>query len=203
MLLQIMEEGHLSDARGRRVDFRNAMIVMTSNVGAEMIKRQTQLGFTARRDEEQSAEAAYQAMREKLLEQLRKIFRPEFLNRVDGVIVFRSLSKEEITQIVDLELAKVQERLKEHALTLEATPEAKQKLADEGYDPEFGARPLRRVIQNRVEDALSDALLAGKFQQGDTVIVDVDESGAIVLRRKEGREEPGALEAALEGPVLA
>jgi ATP-dependent Clp protease ATP-binding subunit ClpC len=203
MLLQIMEEGHLSDARGRRVDFRNAMIVMTSNVGAEMIKRQTQLGFTARRDEEQSAEAAYQAMREKLLEQLRKIFRPEFLNRVDGVIVFRSLSKDEITQIVDLELGKVQERLKEHALTLEATPEAKQKLADEGYDPEFGARPLRRVIQNRVEDALSDALLAGKFRQGDTVIVDVDESGAIVLRRKEGTEEPGALEAALEGPVLA
>jgi ATP-dependent Clp protease ATP-binding subunit ClpC len=185
------------------VDFRNAMIVMTSNVGAEMIKRQTQLGFTARRDEEQSAEAAYQAMREKLLEQLRKIFRPEFLNRVDGVIVFRSLSKDEITQIVDLELGKVQERLKEHALTLEATPEAKQKLADEGYDPEFGARPLRRVIQNRVEDALSDALLAGKFRQGDTVIVDVDESGAIVLRRKEGTEEPGALEAALEGPVLA
>jgi ATP-dependent Clp protease ATP-binding subunit ClpC len=205
MLLQIMEEGHLADARGRKVDFRNAMIVMTSNVGAELIKRNTQLGFALKRDEVQQAEDAYQVMRDKLLEQLRKIFRPEFLNRVDGVIVFRALTKDEITQIVDLEIVKVQERLKEHELTLETTDAAKQKLADEGYDPEFGARPLRRVIQNRVEDAMSDAVLAGKFQQGDTVVVDVDEEGKLSMTAKErpAEEPPAPEEAEMEGPVPA
>jgi len=204
MLLQIMEEGHLTDARGRKVDFRNAVIVMTSNVGAEMIKRNTQLGFTLRRDEDQQAEDAYQAMRDKLLEQLKKIFRPEFLNRVDAVVVFRALSKEEITQIVDLEIKKVEERLKEHDIRLETTEAARLKLADEGYDPEFGARPLRRVIQNRVEDALSDAVLAGRFHPGDTVMVDVEE-GKIVLKAKEAApdEAPPVPQAEVEGPVPA
>ncbi len=204
MLLQIMEEGHLTDARGRKVDFRNAVIVMTSNVGAEMIKRNTQLGFTLRRDEDQQAEDAYQAMRDKLLEQLKKIFRPEFLNRVDAVVVFRALSKEEITQIVDLEIKKVEERLKEHDIRLETTEAARLKLADEGYDPEFGARPLRRVIQNRVEDALSDAVLAGRFHPGDTVMVDVEE-GKIILKAKEAApdEAPPVPQAEVEGPVPA
>jgi ATP-dependent Clp protease ATP-binding subunit ClpC len=189
MLLQIMEEGHLSDARGRRVDFRNAIIVMTSNIGAEEIRRQTSLGFQLKRDQALEERLSYEEMRKKLNDALRRVFRPEFLNRVDGVIIFRSLNKEDIQKIVSLELNKVAERLKEHNLTLIATPKALSLLADLGYDPEMGARPLRRVIQQRVEDALSDALLAGQFHQGDTVLVDVNEENQIVLSRQELQPE--------------
>ncbi len=186
MLLQIMEEGQLSDARGRKVDFRNAIIVMTSNVGAEMIKRQTQLGFDLPADEEAGERLAYDEMRKKLTDALKKVFRPEFLNRVDSIMVFHALNKEQITEIVDLEVAKVAERLKEHEIHLVTTDEARLKLADLGYDPEMGARPLRRVIQNKVEDQLSDALLAGTFQHGDSIVVDVEDDD-IVLR--EGEQE--------------
>jgi len=189
MLLQIMEEGHLSDARGRRVDFRNAIIVMTSNIGAEEIRRQTSLGFQLKRDQALEERLSYEEMRKKLNDALRRVFRPEFLNRVDGVIIFRSLNKEDIQKIVSLELNKVAERLKEHNLTLIATPKALSLLADLGYDPEMGARPLRRVIQQRVEDALSDALLAGQFHQGDTVLVDVNDENQIVLSRQELQPE--------------
>jgi ATP-dependent Clp protease ATP-binding subunit ClpC len=175
MLLQIMEEGHLSDARGHKIDFRNALIIMTSNIGAEMIKRNTSLGFVPKRDETKEAEASYETMRTKLLEQLKKEFRPEFLNRLDGVIVFKALSKDEIKQIVSLELNKVQSRLGDHQIKLEATEAAKNYLADQGYDPEFGARPLRRVIQNKIEDALSDGVLSGKFTNGDIVVIDLIE----------------------------
>ncbi|MFN3741825.1 MAG: ATP-dependent Clp protease ATP-binding subunit [Anaerolineales bacterium] len=190
MLLQIMEEGHLSDARGRRVDFRNAIIVMTSNIGAEEIRRQTSLGFQLKRDQAEEERMSYEEMRKKLTEALRRVFRPEFLNRVDAVIIFRSLSKDDIQKIVTLELNKVAERLKEHNLTLIATPKALEKLAEWGYDPEMGARPLRRVIQQRVEDPLSDALLAGQFQQGDTVLVDVDDENQVVFFRQEVQPEP-------------
>jgi len=189
MLLQIMEEGHLSDARGRRVDFRNAIIVMTSNIGAEEIRRQTSLGFQLKRDQALEERLSYEEMRKKLNDALRRVFRPEFLNRVDGVIIFRSLNKEDIQKIVSLELNKVAERLKEHNLTLIATPKALSLLADLGYDPEMGARPLRRVIQQRVEDALSDALLAGQFHQGDTVLVDGNDENQIVLSRQELQPE--------------
>jgi len=202
MLLQIMEEGHLSDARGRKVDFRNTIIIMTSNVGAEMIKRNTSLGFVVQRDEEREAEDAYQEMREKLLSQLKRVFRPEFLNRLDGVIVFRALGKEEIKQIVDLELGKVRERLQEHQVEMEVTEAAKELLAREGYDPDYGARPLRRVIQNRVEDALSDALLAGRFHEGDTIIVDAVD-GEIVLRGETIPESEPDRPEAMEAPMAA
>jgi len=175
MLLQIMEEGRLSDARGHKVDFRNTLIVMTSNIGAEMIRRNTVLGFAPKRDEAKEAQTSYEEMRAKLLEQLKKEFRPEFLNRLDGVVVFRALSKDEIKDIVTLELNKVQDRLKDHQIRLEATEAAKNFLADEGFNPEFGARPLRRVIQNKVEDALSDGVLSGKFKAGDTVLIDLIE----------------------------
>jgi ATP-dependent Clp protease ATP-binding subunit ClpC len=184
MLLQIMEEGHLSDARGRKVDFRNAIIVMTSNVGADMIKRQTSIGFTLKKDEEMEERLAYDEMRKKLLDSLKRVFRPEFINRLDSVIVFRSLSKADIQQIVQLELDKVARRLEEHAITLSATPAALDTIADLGYDPEMGARPLRRVIQQKVEDPLSDALLGGDFRDGDVVIVDIHE-GEVVLRHSE------------------
>jgi ATP-dependent Clp protease ATP-binding subunit ClpC len=194
MLLQIMEEGHLSDARGRKVDFRNALIVMTSNVGAEMIKRQSSLGFALKRDEETEEKQAYDEMRKKLMDSLRRVFRPEFINRVDNVIVFRALSKQDIEQIVMLEINKVAQRLEEHSIQLSATPEALDLLADEGYDPEMGARPLRRVIQKKIEDPLSDSLLSGEFVDGDTIMVEVEE-GKVVLRRSESeiKQPPEAL----------
>ena len=175
MLLQIMEEGHLSDARGRKVDFRNAIIVMTSNIGAEMIRRNTSLGFAVKKEEVKQEQETYDEMREKLMTQLKKAFRPEFLNRVDGIVVFRALSRSEITQIVDLELHKVQDRIAHQAIKLQATDPAKQYLSDRGYNFEFGARPLRRVIQNEVEDVLSDGFLSGKFEKGDTVAIDLVE----------------------------
>ena len=193
MLLQIMEEGHLSDARGRKVDFRNAIIIMTSNVGADMIKRQSQLGFALKRDEALEEKLAYDEMRKKLTDSLRRVFRPEFINRVDSVIVFRSLNQEDIEKIVQLELDKVALRLEEHAIALNATPEAIDKLAELGYDPDFGARPLRRVIVQKVEDPLSDALLAGEFEDGDTILVTMEEDD-VVLRRDENKisESPSA-----------
>jgi ATP-dependent Clp protease ATP-binding subunit ClpC len=184
MLLQIMEEGHLSDAKGRKVDFRNAIIVMTSNVGADMIKRQTSIGFALKKDEETEERLAYDEMRKKLLDSLKRVFRPEFINRLDSVIVFRSLNKEDIQQIVQLELDKVARRLEEHEINLTATPAALETLADLGYDPEMGARPLRRVIQQKVEDRLSDALLGGEFEDGNDIVVDLVE-GEVVLRQME------------------
>jgi ATP-dependent Clp protease ATP-binding subunit ClpC len=189
MLLQIMEEGHLSDAKGRKVDFRNAIIVMTTNVGADMIKRQTSLGFTMQRDEEAEEAASYEDMRKKLMESLRRVFRPEFINRLDSVIVFRALSKRDIEEIVQLELAKVAERLVEHQITLTASPEALEMLAELGYDPDMGARPLKRVIQQKVEDVLSDALLSGTFHDGEPILVTVKD-GEIVMQRAEGEAEP-------------
>jgi ATP-dependent Clp protease ATP-binding subunit ClpC len=191
MLLQIMEEGQLSDARGRKVDFRNAIVIMTSNVGADMIKRQTGFGFAPRRDEEKAQERDYEDMRDKLMGQLKRVFRPEFLNRVDATIVFRALTKDEITQIVDLELDKVRERLEEHQIVLNVTDAAQEFLADEGYDPDYGARPLRRVIQYRIEDELSDALLAGQFQEGNTIVVSVQDNKIVLRLPEEGEvEEP-------------
>lgn len=188
MLLQIMEEGHLSDARGRKVDFRNAIIVMTSNVGADLIRRQTQLGFELKLDKDAEERMAYEDMRKKLTDALNKSFRPEFINRVDSIIVFHALTKEQIAEIVDLELAKVTERLRENQIYLRITDQGRALLAELGYDPEMGARPLRREIQNRVEDQLSDALLAGSFKDGDRILVD-DEDGEIVLKLDETEEE--------------
>jgi len=181
MLLQIMEEGHLSDARGRKVDFTHAIIVMTSNVGAELIRRQTQFGFSTLNPEEVVEKQAYDEMRKKLTEALRKIFRPEFLNRVDSTIVFHALTKDQIRQIVDLETAKVAARLSSYRVTLTLTEAGRDLLADLGYDPDMGARPLRRVIQSHIEDRLSDGLLAGEFKDGDHILVDAEE-GQVSLR---------------------
>jgi ATP-dependent Clp protease ATP-binding subunit ClpC len=180
ILLQIMEEGRLSDARGHKVDFRNAMIVMTSNIGAETIRRQASIGFGRRGEKTKGEVEPYEEMRKKLLEELRRAFRPEFLNRVDAIIVFRALEKAEITRIVELELAKVANRLTDHRITLRALPEAQAYLADQGYNPEMGARPLKRVIQTEVEDKLSEALLSGQVHDGDTALVLLRE-GSIVI----------------------
>ncbi|NDJ35108.1 MAG: ATP-dependent Clp protease ATP-binding subunit [Chloroflexi bacterium] len=193
MLLQIMEEGHLSDARGRMVDFRNALIIMTSNIGADLIQRGTQLGFNIPRSEEQDQQHEYSEMRKKLMDALRRAFRPEFINRVDATIVFRALSKDEITQIVDILLERVQERLEEHGLRIELTEAAKVYLAEEGYDPEFGARPLRRVLQNKVEDALSDRILSGDLDGVNTILVDyVDDELTFTAQEEMELPEPTA-----------
>jgi len=194
MLLQIMEEGQLSDARGHRVDFRNAIIVMTSNIGADLIKKQGSLGFNLKRDEVIEEKLSYEEMRKKLTETLKKSFRPEFINRVDNVIVFRALNKEDIQKIVTLELDKVALRLKDHSIRLTASPAALASLAEQGYDPEMGARPLRRVIQQKVEDQLSDALLSGNFHDGDQITVDLNAAGAIILLREEAPAQEAAAE---------
>ncbi|NLE46261.1 MAG: ATP-dependent Clp protease ATP-binding subunit [Chloroflexi bacterium] len=192
MLLQIMEEGILSDARGRKVDFRNTIVIMTSNIGASMIKRATGIGFAAPDDGTSTAERDYQRMRGQLLDELKRTFRPEFINRVDNVVVFHALNREEIAQIVELELNKVRERLAEHHLQLDVTEEALELLAREGYSEEYGARHLRRVIQTSVEDSLSDGVLSHKFDAGSTVIIDVDD-GRIALRPEKALQTETAL----------
>jgi ATP-dependent Clp protease ATP-binding subunit ClpC len=180
ILLQIFDDGHLTDAKGRRVDFRNSIIVMTSNIGAELIRKGSALGFTVGSDEAKTQAQSYERMKEKLLGELKKAFRPEFLNRIDATVVFHPLNKEHIRKIVDLMLNTVSERLAEREMKLEVTDAAKDFLGEKGYDEVFGARPLRRVIQDMVEDRLSEGLLGGKFQSGDTVIVDLKEGEIIV-----------------------
>ena len=180
LLLQIFDDGHLTDAKGRRVDFRNSIIVMTSNVGAELIRKGTTIGFASRSNEAKTQEQAYEKMKENLLNELKKTFRPEFLNRVDGVVVFHSLTKEQIRQIVDLMLTSVTQQLSEKGIKLEVTDAAKDFLGEKGYDEVFGARPLRRVIQDMIEDKLSEDLLRGKFQSGDTVVVDLEGEEIVV-----------------------
>jgi ATP-dependent Clp protease ATP-binding subunit ClpC len=179
ILLQILEDGHLSDAKGRRVDFRNSVIIMTSNVGAKSILKDTSLGFRPAGDDiVMRAEQQYDRMKEKVLDQLKTQFRPEFLNRVDSVVVFRSLTVEEIRQIVELMLARVRDQLKAQQMSLVVTQEAKDHIIKLGYDADYGARPLRRVIQNMIEDPLAEQLLLGKYQPGETIVVDrAEETG--------------------------
>ena len=175
MLLQIMEEGHLSDAKGLKVDFRNAIIIMTTNIGADLIRKQSGLGFALEIDEDKEEEIEYKDMQKKLMEALKRNFRPEFINRLDSVIVFRSLNRKDIRQIVSLEIDKLNERLEEQQIKLVPSELALDHLAALGYDPEMGARPVRRVITQEVEEKLSDELLARHFQAGATILVDMEE----------------------------
>jgi ATP-dependent Clp protease ATP-binding subunit ClpC len=180
MLLQIMEDGYLSDAKGRRVDFRNTLILMTSNIGAKVIQGANKLGFAITREDNEQREQEYESMKAKVMEALKKTFRPEFINRLDGIMVFRSLARPEIAQIVELELKPLRMQLAEQDLTLEVTEAARLAIAEAGFDPDYGARPLRRVIQNRIQDALSEGLLTNRFVPGDKVQVDyrdVEEEG--------------------------
>ena len=174
MLLQIMEDGSLADAKGRRVDFRNTIIIMTSNVGAEEISRDLTLGFAVHHDEETSRKREFDTMKDKVMGRLKQTFRPEFLNRLDGTIVFHSLTREQIRQVVEVEMARVRKQLSEQDITLEITPEAMDMIGDKGYDHHFGARPLRRQIQTLIEDPLAEGLLDGRFMTGQTIRVDVD-----------------------------
>ncbi|MFQ5987920.1 MAG: ATP-dependent Clp protease ATP-binding subunit, partial [Dehalococcoidia bacterium] len=184
ILLQIFDDGHLTDAKGRRVDFRNTIIAMTSNIGSELIRRDTTLGFVTRTDEAKTQQQSYERMKEKVMAEVKKFFRPEFLNRIDGIVVFHALTPDHIRQIVDLMLREVWKELAEKTVKLEVTEAAKKLLAEKGYDPVFGARPLRRTIQDLVEDPLSEALLRGDFQAGDTVLVDCEDD-QIVIRTLE------------------
>jgi len=168
MLLQIMEEGNLTDSFGRRIDFRNTVLIMTSNIGAELIKSKGSFGF-GRRDEESS----YEKMKDMLTKEVERHFRPEFLNRLDELIVFKNLTREDLTTVVDFELRKVRERLAEHGLRLELDDAAKEYLIDKGYDPDYGARPLRRAIEHNVEDPLSEEILRGSYKDKNKILVSV------------------------------
>ncbi|MCX5683345.1 MAG: ATP-dependent Clp protease ATP-binding subunit, partial [Planctomycetota bacterium] len=159
MLLQIMEEGNLTDSFGRRIDFRNTVLIMTSNIGADIIKNQSGLGFRKK-----TAETTYEQTKEMLMKEVERHFRPEFLNRVDEIIMFHQLTKEDLKQIVDIELAKVRSRLAAQSLELALTDEAKEYLINQGYNPDFGARPLRRAIEHLVEDHISEELLRGAYR---------------------------------------
>ena len=183
ILLQIFDAGQLTDARGRRVDFRNSILVMTSNLGSDLIKRETTLGFTVKSDDAQTAAASYDRMKEKVMDEVKRFFRPEFLNRIDATVVFHQLDETEILSIVDLMMDQVKKELDEKKIGLEMTEEAKKHLAEKGFDPVFGARPLRRLIQNEVEDSLSDEVLGGNLNDGDVALVDLEDD-KIVIRNK-------------------
>jgi ATP-dependent Clp protease ATP-binding subunit ClpC len=186
ILLQILEDGHLTDAKGRRVDFRNSIIVMTSNLGAKQLQSNASLGFRAMGDTDLArAETSYEIMKEKVQAELKQSFRPEFLNRIDATVVFRSLTVDEIRLIVDLMLARVREQLKAQQMSLEVTQAAKDHLIKLGYDPAYGARPLRRVIQNMIEDVLAEHLLLGKYESGTTIVVDKDPEAGLDIRAAE------------------
>jgi ATP-dependent Clp protease ATP-binding subunit ClpC len=194
-LLQILEDGRLTDAQGRSVDFKNTVLIMTSNLGTADL-RKSSVGFA------KSSEAvSYERMKTKVNEALKQHFRPEFLNRIDEVIVFHELSRDEVIEIVDLMTKRVGDQLESQGLGLELTPAAKMALADKGYDPTLGARPLRRAIQQYVEDPLSERILWKEFRVGETIIVDVDtdNDNEIVFRTIEGLQPP-PVELAGAGP---
>jgi ATP-dependent Clp protease ATP-binding subunit ClpC len=170
MLLQIMEEGNLTDSFGRRIDFRNTILIMTSNIGADIIKNQAGLGFRLK-----TAEATYEQTKEMLMKEIERHFRPEFLNRVDDIIMFRNLTRDDLKSIVDIELAKVRSRLEGQNLELVLTDEAKEFLIEKGYSPDFGARPLRRAVENLIEDHLSEELLRGAYKGKNRITVSVKE----------------------------
>ncbi len=187
ILLQIFDAGTLTDARGRKVDFRNSILVMTSNLGSDLIKRETNLGFSIKTDEAQTEESSYQRMKDKVMDEVKRFFRPEFLNRIDATVVFHQLTRAEILSIVELMMGQVRKELEEKKIALEMTEAAREYLGEKGFDPVMGARPLRRLIQNVVEDNLSEEVLSGRLNAGDVALVDV-EDGEIVIRNKSNIE---------------
>ena len=181
LLLQIFDDGHLTDAKGRKVDFRNAIIVMTSNIGSDLIRHDRTLGFSTTQVEGDEARAAdYERMKGNVMDEIKRFFRPEFLNRIDGTVVFHALNREHMQEIVDLELKTVASGLLEKGISLEVTDEAKGWMVEKSFDPLFGARPLRRMIQDNVEDKLSDAILGGTFSPGDTAVIGLGDDELII-----------------------
>src|SRR3954462_8129816 len=197
-LLQVMEEGRLTDSFGRKVDFRNVILIMTTNAGAEAIKNESAFGFR-----KEDADTSYESMKERVMERIERAFRPEFINRLDDVIVFRHLTIEDLKRVIDLELKKVRERLLERGLKLELTDSAKEFLIKKGSNTDFGARPLRRAVENYIEDPLSEELLKGEFQEKDTIPVDaikddedkprrLDFKGSVTNHQAQAVTEPAA-----------
>ena len=191
ILLQIFDAGHLTDARGRKVDFRNSIIIMTSNLGSDLIKRETSLGFAAKTSEAQTDDSAYERMKDKVMDEVKRFFRPEFLNRIDSTVVFHQLTRDEILEIVDLMMNQVRTELGEKEITLEITEAAKAHLGENGFDPVLGARPLRRLIQDEIEDSLSDEVLSRRLVAGDVAMIDF-EDGAIRITSKKAKAKPKA-----------
>jgi ATP-dependent Clp protease ATP-binding subunit ClpC len=179
MLLQILEEGKLTDSFGRQVDFRNTIILLTSNVGAERLKKGATMGFTAPDDEQD-----YERMKENLTEEAKKVFRPEFLNRFDDIVVFRSLGREELTQILDLELAKVEKRLAQRDIHFELDEAARDLLLDKGHDPTYGARPMRRSVEKYLEDPMAEEIIRGDLREGETISISAEDDQLVFTQKK-------------------
>jgi ATP-dependent Clp protease ATP-binding subunit ClpC len=177
LLLQILEDGKITDSLGRKIDFRNTIIIMTSNVGAEILRRQTTMGFGATKP---LGEHEFEAMRDRLLEEAKKVFKPEFINRLDDIIVFHQLTKADLMQIVELEVAKVLRRVKAKEVHIELEQSAKEFLIEKGYDPQYGARPMRRAVERYLEDPFAEELLRGNVKGGDVVHVGVN-NGKLVF----------------------
>ncbi|HEY9665395.1 MAG TPA: AAA family ATPase, partial [Coleofasciculaceae cyanobacterium] len=185
-LLQLLDDGRLTDSKGRTVDFKNTLIIMTSNIGSKAIEKGgSSFGFEY---SDNQAEAQYNRIRDKVNEELKAFFRPEFLNRLDDIIVFHQLTKNEVKQIADIMLREVSIRLLEQGMTLEVTERFKDRVVDEGYDPNYGARPLRRAIARLLEDSLAEAMLSGEVTEGGTAVVDVDDQGQVKVLAGKQRE---------------
>jgi ATP-dependent Clp protease ATP-binding subunit ClpC len=193
VLLQVLDDGRLTDAQGHVIDFKNTVIIMTSNVGAELIRKESGIGFVSRDDASQS----YERMKEKVLDEMKKKFRPEFLNRIDENVVFRPLSKEDLGKIVDIMVGDLNERLGEKGISLSISSKSKTFIVDKGYDPHFGARPLRRTIEDHIEDPLSEDILKGKFGYGSKIKIDV-ERDSLSFKGGKKRPAPSKKEAALK-----
>jgi ATP-dependent Clp protease ATP-binding subunit ClpC len=204
MLLQVMEEGRLTDSFGRNIDFRNTILIMTTNAGAEAIKNESAFGFDTGKDQD----ASYEGMKNRVVDEIEKVFRPEFINRVNDIIVFRHLTQDDLKHVVDLELSKVRNRLKEKGLVIELTDEAKEFLIKKGSNTDYGARPLRRAIETFVEDPLAEELLKGEFAGKDLIKVEVKKVGdkkQLVFEGKatKDKSEPEPVGAAADGEGAA
>jgi ATP-dependent Clp protease ATP-binding subunit ClpC len=186
LLLQILEDGKITDSLGRKIDFRNTIIIMTSNVGAETLRKQTTMGFGATKP---VGEHEYDVMRDRLLEEAKKTFKPEFVNRLDDIIVFHQLSKADLMHIVDLEVEKVFKRVKAKDVHIVLEDSAKELLIEKGYDPQYGARPMRRAVERCLEDPMAEELLRGNVKPGETVHV-IAENGKLVFRATEPHATP-------------
>ncbi|MEJ5250569.1 MAG: ATP-dependent Clp protease ATP-binding subunit [Armatimonadota bacterium] len=188
ILLQIFEDGRLTDSQGRVVDFKNTVIIMTSNIGARSIQGEPSMGFLSSAKPKEETEREYESMKGRIMEELKRTFRPEFLNRIDEIVVFHALTFNEILQIVDLMVARVAQQARAQGIELEITQEVREMLAREGFDPQFGARPLRRAVQRLIEDPLAEEILLGRFSEGDTVVASLDEDGRLIFLKKETSE---------------
>jgi ATP-dependent Clp protease ATP-binding subunit ClpC len=183
-LLQVLDDGRMTDGHGRTVDFKNTVIIMTSNAGVELIKRESAIGFSTKKDPAKTQRTNYEEMKDKVMIEVKKTFRPEFLNRLDEIIVFHELNEEQLRQVVDLLAKDLQKRLAERKLSVEITEKAKSWLAKEGYDPVYGARPLRRALEKYVENPLAVKVLGGEFKEGDTIVVDTGDDGLTFTKKK-------------------